>query len=217
MPQAVYKTTQRPISVTVHDQTGRPIFDDQRNFVPKEIPGESFNNPFKYQAAYLMDYYFTKQLNRLPFRKDAPNSLPKPPTELSNPIPLGMGPFIATTETIAAGFLVKAIPGISTLINLITTLGEFLQTWAAGTDSLGNPNDPNKKIAEEAKERREAVMAWTQILAGTGGSLGFLWDLFFGKEHNPKEIPLWEKLALSVSSAFNAVFMFFGSAEKTLI
>ncbi|MBI3591863.1 MAG: hypothetical protein HY094_10855 [Candidatus Melainabacteria bacterium] len=208
---------QKPISVTVHSSNGMPVVSDSRNLKADISLNERFNNPFKYQAAYLMDYYFAKQLNRLPFRKANLNSLPTPPTEVKNPLIVGMGPFIATTETIAAGFLLKAIPGISTFINLVTTLGEFLQTWAAGTDSLGNPNDPNRKKAEEAKDRREAYMAWTQVIAGGGGALGFIWDRLFGKEHNVKEIPLWEKIALSISSAFNGVFMFFGSAEKTLI
>ena len=216
-------TIQKPISVTVHSLNGKPITTDSRNF-PSDFKGLSksenpfdFKNPFKYQGAYLMDYYYAKQLNRLPFQGGDSKNFSTPPTEVHTSNLIGMGPFIALTETISAGCLVKAIPSISTVINLVTTLGEFFKTWVAGTDSLGNPNDENKKKAEEAKERREGLMAWVQIFAGSGGALGFLWDLFFGKEHDMKEVPLWEKISLSVASAFNTIFMFFGAAEKTLI
>lgn len=214
---------QKPISRTVHSLNGIPILNDQRNIKPVSDLKERFKNLFEYQAAYLMDYYYAKQLNRLPFHKRNPKSLPPPPTELKNPLKIGtgaligVGPFIALTETIAATFLVVSLRTISTWINLATTLGEFVQTWAAGTDSLGDPNDLDKKKANEAKDRRESWMAGIQVFAGGMGGLGFVWDQVFGEEQEIKEVPLWKKLGLSLSSAFNAVFMFFSAAEKTLI
>lgn len=208
---------QKPISRTVHSLYGDPIFNDSRNIMPATELDDRFKNPFKYQAAYLMDYYYAKQLNRLPFQKKNPKALPSPPTELKNPLKVGMGPFIALTETIAAGFLVTSLRTISTGINLVTTLGEFFQTWVAGTDSLGDPNDKDKKKAEEAKDKREGYMAGVQVFAGGMGALGFAWDQIFGEEHEMREVPLWKKIGLSFSSAFNAIFMFFGAAEKTLI
>ena len=210
-------TIQKPISVTVHSLIGRPILDDPRNLQPDVSVNGRFNNPFKYQAAYLMDYYYAKQMNRLPFRKANPKSLPPPPTEIKNPLRIGMGPFIAITETIAAGFLVASLRTISTWINLITTLGEFYQTWAAGTDSLGDPNDKDVKKAKEAKDRREANMAGVQLFAGGVGAVGFVWDSLFEKGQDMKEVPLWKKIGLSLSSAFNGVFMLFGAAEKSLV
>ncbi len=206
---------QKPISRVVHSLNGNPIPSDPRNLIPA-YEEDRFKNPYRSQA-HFMDYYYTKQLNRLPFQKKNPQALPVPPTELKKTLKIGMGPFIALTETIAAGFLVASLRTISTGINLATTLGEFIQTWAAGTDSLGDPNDKDKKKAEKAKDLREAWMAGVQVFAGGMGGLGFTWDQIFGEEHEMREVPFWKKIGLSLSSAFNAVFMFFGAAEKTLI
>ena len=209
------KQIQKPISRTVHLLNCAPVLNDQRNIMPAYEEAR-FKNPYRSQA-HFMDYYFTKQLNRLPFQKKNPKALPMPPTELKNPLKIGMGPFIALTEMIAAGFLVASLRTISTWINLVTTLGEFFQTWAAGTDSLGDPNDENGENGEKAKSLREACMAHVQVFAGGMGGLGFAWDQIFGEENEMKEVPFWKKIGLSLSSAFNAVFMFFGAAEKTLI
>ena len=168
--------------------------------------------------SHLVDKYYTKEMNKLPF---------------------GFGPLVATTESVAASSLVWSFPSPATWINLFTTLGEWAQTWVAGTDFFNKKtNDLKEKLKQETnldekknirnkireenlgkRQSREGAMAWLQIFAGFFGSIGFLWEkLFSNKEKtNNDDIPLYKKIILSGASALNVLLMFFGAGEKTLM
>ncbi len=140
--------------------------------------------------SYLSDNYYTKEMNKMPF---------------------GFGPFTAVTETAAASSLVWCFPGPATWVNLLTTVGEYVKTWVAGTDKFGDPND------EKVKANREGAMAWLQIFAGAGGLVGTLWGKISNSDNDVEEVPLFKKAILSAASGINALFMFFGAGEKTLL
>lgn len=140
--------------------------------------------------SYLADNYYTKEMNKLPF---------------------GFGPFTATTEAVAASSLVWCFPSPATWINLFTTLGEYAKTWVAGTDKFGDPNDT------KVKANREGAMAWLQIFAGLGGLAGSVWGKLSSSSDDTEEVPVFKKTILSSASALNALLMFFGAGEKSLV
>ena len=187
-------------------------------YTPNGLPLDSSDKKLYRDCARYIDNYYTKEMNKLPF---------------------GFGPLVATTETVAATSLVWYFKSPATWINLFTTLGEWVQTWVAGTDCFDKKEvkelkarfknetlseDDKEKIQDEidnkskaTKENREGAMAWVQVLAGVFGLVGFVAEKFSGKDDEPNDVPVYKKVILSGASALNVFLMFFGAGEKTLM
>ncbi|OGI18866.1 MAG: hypothetical protein A3B68_06480 [Candidatus Melainabacteria bacterium RIFCSPHIGHO2_02_FULL_34_12] len=122
-----------------------------------------------------------------------------------NNFPWSPGIAAAAIETAGAGALLKCFPGITTKVNLATTLIEFVN--AAVSNS--------KKIPKLIKED---FLAWLQVIAGISGFIGVIKEnLFDSQKHDFSRVPFWEKVGLSVASAFNVFSMASGAIEKSLL
>lgn len=147
----------------------------------------------------------------------------------------GIGAAIAGFEMITAVLLWFAEKAPATFTNMLTTLSECFQVIISGYEmTKNNPErieDPVKrKEAEERlklwENRRRIGMA--AIITGSG-ALGFYkwgkeyrWGLDIlkilrGEKDHLHDVPLWQKITLSVSSFLNAVFMGIGYLEKGLM
>lgn len=130
-----------------------------------------------------------------------------------------MGPseLVAWFEVFTASVLAWLIKSPATFTNAATSLGELLQVKVANTKLFGDPKSEDNGKRKEAEIRREGIMAWLQVLAGTGGLLHLGLEVVKNKEHELQELPFVQKIILSTTSLFSTVFMFFGGAEKNLI
>lgn len=186
--------------------------------------GKLVNSGTNYSSNGLLPHEMVAKLTDQSYRK-----MNKFPTR-ENSYKIMFGPFVAITETIAACSLVWCFRSIATVLNLLMTFGEFGQTWVAGLD----PNEKKIKQSNEissfdksksaesirdAIESKESGMAWFQVLAGTGGVLGLVYESLTGKreEKAENEVGFFKKATLSATSALNVFFMLGGAAEKSLM
>lgn len=142
-----------------------------------------------------------------------------------------IGEGIAYFELIPASFLAYFIKSPATITNWLTSFGELLQVWLGRTKRFGDPKVDTKELrklpegkrkeilqkANNAKEKREGIMAWIQILAGLSGlfSLGF--EKISKNEKEVEDLSLLKRVSLSTTSFLSAVFMLSGYFEKNLI
>lgn len=139
--------------------------------------------------AGLTDKYYSKELNKF----------------------LGVSEIIALFQAVSGGALWWCSPSPATAINEITTLGDLAQVYISRTNVFGSPNDENTRI------RRSGATAWLQLLAGFGGIASSISDAVLKETKETKEMSFVQKIGLSLSSFFSAVFMLFGSGEKSIL
>lgn len=116
----------------------------------------------------------------------------------------GVADLVAWSETLTGALLWWYVPSPATVINELTTLGELGQVQVGRMHRLD-------------EERSDGAMAWLQVLAGAGGLTSCIADLISHKERESVDLSTNQKMSLSIASFFNAVAMFFGAGEKTLI
>lgn len=142
-----------------------------------------------------------------------------------------VGEGIAIFELIPASCLAYFIKSPATITNLLTSFGELLQVWLGRTKRFGDPKVDRKELrklpeekrnevlekASKAKEKREGIMAWIQILAGISGLFSLGLETTNKNEKEIEELPFLKRASLSTTSLLSAAFMLSGYFEKNFI
>lgn len=122
-----------------------------------------------------------------------------------NDIPWSPGIAAAAVEIVGAGALLKCFPGPATWVNFLTTVGETSSVFISRLDSF-------------SQEAKNGALAWFQVLSGIFGFVGVAKETFKNEEERDfSEVPVWEKVSLSVASLLNVFTMASGAVEKSLL
>lgn len=142
-----------------------------------------------------------------------------------------IGEGIALFELVPASCLAYFIKSPATITNLLTSFGELLQVWLGRTKRFGDPKVDTKELrkleegkrkeilekANNAKEKREGIMAWIQILAGLSGLFSLGLETVNKNEKEVEDLSLLKRASLSTTSFLSAIFMLSGYFEKNFI
>ena len=127
---------------------------------------------------------------------------------------LGPNGLIGLYDFLSNGAMWFSTAGVAPLTNTFVSLAEYLQVVVANTNLLGDPED-HSESGEIARQRRVGAMAWTQVLAGAGGLVAFLTNLF--SPETERNISGVKKAGLSGSMLAGAGLLYTTFAEKMLV